>query len=147
MRQLKIMMVILGLSSWGLSYDCRTDCGAVASFDYPCPTLRKPRRMCEGRDNAIFAACTIAKASSCELWEEVYKSVENQLRTILEPNFNSHRAEETADEAEYMALCEAAAVAACVAIGGEFGGAWGAVLGGAGGTFIANRICKQSLVW
>jgi hypothetical protein len=49
------------------AFDCYTDCGTVASFKYPCPTLSNPHRRCTGREPGTFAACQTTKVAACNI--------------------------------------------------------------------------------
>jgi hypothetical protein len=56
---------VFGWSTVGLSYHCRSNCHDEAKFKYPCPTLTKPHRKCEGINPGKLAACQAAKPVEC----------------------------------------------------------------------------------
>lgn len=133
-----------------VAYDCDTNCSKTAEFRYRCPTFSNPNRKCTGVNPAKKAACEVDRAASCQLWNSVMNSVKGKLKQGLKGRFNAAtyaNAVDDGEEAEYLALCQAAGVGLCTAIGTQLGGPYGAVLGGAGGTFIAYRICRQSRTW
>lgn len=67
------LLVFSGSASYAV--DCTTDCGKVASFRYPCPTFRNPRRMCTGREPAAYATCETTKQASCRVLRPVIKKL------------------------------------------------------------------------
>lgn len=69
----------LAYGSSALAVDCFTDCGKVASFSYPCPSARNPRRRCEGRDPATYGACTAAKEAACRILEPIENALVHDL--------------------------------------------------------------------
>jgi hypothetical protein len=82
--------------------------------------------------------------------EHLYQKFAGEVKSHLEPHFNSETWEtavENGETQEYLAKCEAAGVAICAAIGAEVGGPWGAAMGGAVGVFISYQLCRQSRSW
>jgi len=130
--------------------DCNTNCESWAGFNYPCPNLRNPTKVCRGTEPTTYATCAAAKVASCELWQHAADSIEEKIKPMLIDNFNAQVwAQATADgtRSEYMVKCEAAFVAAAAALGGQLGGPWGAAVTGGIGTFVGFQICNQSTKW
>jgi hypothetical protein len=139
------------LSPQAMAWDCQTDCGRVAAFRYPCPTLRNPRRTCEGREPGTFAACTSAKVASCQIWEGAVDYAVPRIKPHMEGQFNAETwaaAQREGSPDAYMSQCIAAGSAVCAALGTELGGGpWGGVISGAVGVFVSARACEQSKSW
>jgi hypothetical protein len=145
-----ILAAAVLVPSVGYGYDCNSDCGLIASFNYPCPTFRKPGRKCQGRNPATYLTCESAKAVSCKLWQSAVDYAEPRMKPFLIGEFNAEKwkmAEENGTTDVYMAYCTAAGIGACSALGAELGGPWGAALSGSIGTFVSWKVCDQSKKW
>lgn len=130
--------------------DCNTDCESWAGFNYPCPNLRNPRKMCKGTEPTTYAMCATAKVASCELWQKAADSIEAKVKPMMIDSFNAQvwaQATSDGERTEYMIKCEAAFVAISAALGAELGGPWGAAVTGGIGTFVGFQICNQSTKW
>lgn len=150
MKLIGIALATALLSTSALAYDCNTDCGDVASFNYPCPTWRNPRRTCKGREPAIYASCQAAKALSCEVWQGAVDYALPRMRPHMEGSFNANTwaaAVQDGSPDAYMSQCMAAGVGICGALGAQLGGPWGGVISGALGVFVSARACEQSKSW
>src|SRR5882672_11236322 len=82
-----LFMLFFSQSAFGI--DCSSDCGEIASFNYPCPTFRNPRRICKGREPTTWAMCTEAKEISCNVWDKAVDFARPRIKPILEPQFNA----------------------------------------------------------
>lgn len=60
-----VMFFLLSFNASAI--DCYTDCGAVASFRYPCPTFSNPGRKCTGRDPVVYGSCEATKVAACQV--------------------------------------------------------------------------------
>lgn len=150
MRQWVVGAILAVTAGEAVAVQCDTDCGRVAAFKYPCPSVRKPYRKCEGREPAVWSSCQTVKFASCEVWEKAVDAATPKLRPHLERRWNRHtwqHAEATGGADEYMATCVAAGVAVAAASGTELGGPWGGAVSGGLGTFVSWRICDQSKKW
>ena len=130
--------------------DCNTNCESWAGFNYPCPNLRTPRKMCKGTEPTSYAACSAGKVASCQMWNQAVDVITDKIKPMLIDSFNSQTWSEAIDHgetSEYMIKCEAAFIAAAAALGAQLGGPWGAAVTGGVGTFVGFQICNQSTKW
>ncbi len=145
-----LLMIQASSSGIALAYDCNSNCSEVGHFRYPCPTFNNPGRMCDGNDPIRINACHAQKTVSCDLWEGAVDFFAARVKPIMQGEFNAsvwQQAVVDGTEDRYLALCMAAGISACSAVGAQVGGPWGAVISGAGGTFVSYRICEQSKSW
>lgn len=146
MRFLLLITMLFASTQGYAAYQCNADCGAEASYRYPCPTFGNPGRKCRGRNPVKYATCEADKAASCR----AVAFFTAKTKPMLKPHFNAQTYQasvENNETAKYMGLCSAAAASACAVIGAKYAAEWGAFLSGAGGVFLSYQICSQSTKW
>lgn len=114
-------------------YGCDTDCGAAASFRYPCPTFRNPGRKCTGKNHVKYAACEADKAVACRMMNAINEKAYQLAMTGKENETIQDRND-----------CVIIVTAGLAAYGTAHGGPWVGLATGAAGGAAASLACRKA---